>query len=831
MYEKHSGLTSEEAVQGLAKFGPNSLPEKPPASKLKIFFSQFKSPLVYILLAAGFITILLGEYTDSIIILAAVLLNTILGFIQENRANESLAALKKLIHPIAAVYREGKIEKIEASLIVPGDIVVLNQGDKIPADGELVESKRFFVSEAVLTGEAAPVGKEATEKVFMGTIVNSGRAVMKVNFTGSETEIGKIALSIQEAEVETPLELQLKAFSKQLSFLVFGLTIFVFVAGLISGIEIVEVFKTSVALAVSAIPEGLLVSLTVVLAIGMQRILKRKGLVRNLVSAETLGGVTTICSDKTGTLTAGQMRAVKLMGDKNLLAEQVALTNNMDDPMVVAAWNWAKKQLGEAECQRLASEYTRVDEIPFSSQDRFLATLHSENKNDKKLIYVNGAPEYLLAWSNLAQDEKDSYLAAIEELSKNGMRIIGYAKRQVQAGASFNKKRIVEGKLTWVGILAFADPVRSGISEALEDCKKAGIRLIVITGDYSNTALAVLRELGIQVEKEHTFAGAELEKIDVSSLSKLLAQRKTMLFYRTTPEEKYKLVEALKKNGEVVAMTGDGVNDAPALARADIGIVVGDATDVAKESADLVLLDSSFRTIIESVKEGRVIFDNIRKIVLYLMTDAFSEIIAVIGAILLVIITGNPLPLPVTAAQILWINLVSDGFPNLALTVDPERPSIMKEPPRSPNELLVNTWMRSLIFLVSLVGGVFALILFLHTYSTTGDIEHAQSIAFATLGVNSLVYVFSLRALTKPFWTVSLFANKWLLFAVIGGIALQILPFANSSLGAFLGVVPLSLAEWAGVWGASILMFIIIELFKLAFRVSKQSTSALAPAL
>jgi len=804
---KFGGLTSSEAERRLAKFGPNRLPEKPPPGSLKIFLSQLKSPLVYVLLSAGIITFFLRDYTDTTIIALAVLINTILGFVQESKASQALAALKKLVHPTATVLRDGSRQKVDGVQLVSGDIVFLTQGDKIPADGVVIEVARFFAQEAILTGEGSPVEKEVGDQVFMGTIAGSGRAVMRVELTGEETEIGKIALSVQKAhEVETPIEKQLKKFARGLSFVVLALTLFVFIVGTLRGVEIIELFKTSVALSVSAIPEGLLVALTVVLAIGAQRILKQRGLIRSLVSAETLGGVTTICSDKTGTLTEGQMKVVKLVGDKEELAKQVALTSNFDDPMVIAAWEWAKSNL-EVAPEQLTKATPRIDEIPFSSKDRFLATMHKGNRINT--IYVNGAPEYLLEWSNLSKEERADFLGVIEELSKQGMRLIGYAKKtSTQKTIS---KAGVTNNLEWVGILAFSDPVRMGIRNALEKAQKAGIRLIIITGDYAETTLAVLRELNISIDGQNVIVGEELTKMNTQKLMKILSRHKPMLFARTTPQQKYKLVEALKENNEVVAMTGDGVNDAPALSLADIGIVVGDASDVAKESADLVLLDSSFATIIAAIEEGRGIFDNIRKIVLYLMCDAFEEIVLVIATLLI------GLPLPISAAQVLWINLVSDGLPNLALTIDPKGPNVMESKPRSPKERLVTRWMILLIILVSAVGGAMALVVFILFQE---NIEEARSAAFATLGLNSLLYVFSLRALTRPFWTIGLFSNKWLLLAVLGGLALQIAPFVISPIGNLLKVVPLSSSGWISVLVASLVMFSLIELFKILFRIN-----------
>lgn len=806
MLPKEKGLTTAEAVANLNKFGRNELPEKPPPSGFLIFLSQLKSPMVYILVAAGLITLLLGHYPDSIIIFFAVVVNTVLGFIQERKANKALYALKQLVHPKTNVIRDGKKIEISVEDVVPEDVVVLDHGNKIPADGVLIYANRMFADEAILTGESVPVGKKEKDEVSMGTIVTSGRGYMRVSFTGPNTKMGKIAKKIQEPHEDTPLRKQLTTLSKQLSYLVFSLTGLVFVIGLFSGRDVVEIFTISVALTVSAIPEGLLVSLTVVLAIGMQRILKRKGLVRHLVSAETLGGVTIICVDKTGTLTEGKLQVVEVVGQAEDLAVQSLVANDLDDPIVIAASDWAKKNIPDHE--KIIEKYTRLDSIPFSPKSRFFASLNKWDP-DNNVIFVNGAPEFLLEWSIESESKKGQIRKKIDELTREGKRVVGMARKKVSSSKKSISEGDVKNSLHWVGILAFSDPVRKGVQDALRRTQEAGVETLVITGDYAKTAMAVMKNLGLEVDKEQVVEGKDLVRMTERELVlRLKGEKRVRLFARTTPDQKLKIVQALKKNGEVVAMMGDGVNDAPALKEADIGVVVGGASDVAKETADLVLMDSSFDTIVASIEEGRGIFDNIRKIILYLMSDAFEEIIAVVGALIL------QLPLPVTAAQILWINLVSDGFPNLALTVDPKTKGAMNRPPRSPSENLVTSWMKMLMGITSLVGGLIALSLFVFFYKTTGDIVLARSVAFIALGVNSLVFVFSVRTLTEPFWNKNPFENPWLNVSVLVGLFFQFLPFANESLSNFFGLKFPGFAALGIVFAASGLVFIIIELIK-----------------
>lgn len=816
MPEKYRGITSKEANSLLGKHGLNELPEVSPPGNIKLVLAQLKSPLVYVLLVSGLVTFFLREYSDMIIIALAVFINTILGYVQEKKANESLAALKRMLHPVADVIRDGARKSVPASEIVPGDVAVLQQGDKVPADGVVLDASHLFVAEAILTGESVPVEKNIEDKVFMGTVVTAGHAYFKVEKTGAETQMGGIAQSVQGYDADTPLKLQLKSFSKFLSVLVVVLIFVVFALGVLGGRPLAEIFTTSVALAVSAIPEGLLVALTVILAVGMQRILKKKGLVRNLVSAETLGGVTTICVDKTGTLTEGILQVVEVKGDKVLLSKQALLSNDRDDPIEISSWEWANKTLTSKDLKGekigdYLKKHGRVDSMPFSSQERFSASLHKWNKN-KNVLYVNGAPDFLLEWCNISSSERKQILKEINHLTSQGMRLVGYARRELKPETKKITKKLANAKLEWVGILAFSDPVRKGVKEALSEALKAGIRTMVITGDYPQTALSVLRELGIEINDKNVVLGEGLKQMDKDKLSSVIQGRQPMLFARTTPDQKLKIVQALKSNGEVVAMTGDGVNDAPALSQADIGIAVFEATDVAKESADLVLLDSSFSTIVTAVEEGRGIFDNIRKVVLYLLSDAFSEIVAVLGAIVL------GLPLPVTATQILWINLVSDGFPNLALTIDPKRPQAMSEPPRSPQEPLVNRWMMGLIILVSVFSGLSALLLFIYIRVTTGNIVLARSAAFATLGINSLAYVFSIRALKKPIWDVSPFNNRWLVAGVSGGLVLQILPFVTYPTQQFFGVESIPLFYWILIAAVTVIMVILIEISKALLR-------------
>lgn len=805
MFSNYSGLSTVEAQKRHHKFGPNLLPEKPPPSSLILFISQLRNPLIYVLLVAGVITILTGHSSDSIIIFFAVFVNTILGFIQEKKATGALLALKHYVTSHVDVLRDSQRISLDVSKIVPGDIVILSQGSKIPADGVLLSANRLYVDEAILTGESLPIEKKADELVFLGTTVSSGQAIMFVKSIGAHTKMGTIALQIQESEGLTPLQHQLSIFSRQLVLVVIILTIIVFFLGIFHGFSWLEVFSTSVALAVSSIPEGLIVSLTVVLAIGMQKILRRRGLVKKLSAAETLGGVTVICVDKTGTLTQGKMEVIDHVGDKKLLATQVCLANDLDDPLVISAFNWGKSVLNGK-----LPENVRLDSIPFSSQEKFFISLHAHDSKHNR-IYVNGAPDILLKWTNLSQTEKNKILATIDLHTQKGQRLIGFATKDVGSNKKTLETSDAKSGLNWVGLIAFSDPVRPSVKSALALSARAGIRTIVITGDYAKTSEFVLSELGVKIEPHEVMTGEDLSRFDSKQLSEQISAIK--LFARTSPEQKMMIVRSLKENGEIVAMMGDGVNDAPALHRADIGIAVGEATDVARESADLILLNSDFSTIIAAIEEGRVMFDNIRKIILYLMSDAFAEIFLIIGSMIL------GLPLPITAILILWINIVSDGFPGLSLSFDPKRRGIMNEPPRPANEKLVGRWMVALIILVSLVAASFTLFSFWFVYNLTGDLNLARSFVFIALGLDSLVYVFSVRTLMVPFWKASFFENRYLILAVATGLVFQYLPFVTEGTRQFFGLVHLHPAYWLIAFLLSLLMFLVIEFLKYLYSV------------
>ncbi|MCX6816420.1 MAG: HAD-IC family P-type ATPase [Candidatus Beckwithbacteria bacterium] len=755
---EQAGLTNKEAEERLKQFGENKLKEKKGFSGLKILLSQFKSPLIYILVIASGVTWVMGDTVDAGVIGAAVILNTILGFFQELKAEKGLEALSKILTPKAKVIRDGQRQIIEAKEVVPGDVCILEMGEKVAADGVMIEVNNLSLNEAMLTGESQAVNKRVDDEVYMGTIVVSGIAKMLVKTTGQKTKMGKIAESLAETEEPaTPLQKQLNRFAGKLTVIIGLICGLIFIIGWLKGHPLVEIFTTSVAIAVAAIPEGLVIALTVILAIGMQRIFKRKALVRKLLAAETLGSVTVIACDKTGTLTEGKMTVVKaLTDDEPLLRKAAVWCNDLRDPLEIAMKDWAGEQ----------EKTSRLDSIPFDPKTKLIVTLHLG------LMLVSGAPEVVLGKCKIKNEERKIILKQFETEAKLAHRLVGFAYKNIG-----NKSRIgsISNDLIWLGVLVYEDPIREGVKDALIEARQAGIKVILITGDFQETAWAIAGKLGIAKE-------------DVYS--------------RATPEQKLKIVEELQARGEVVAMTGDGVNDAPALKKADIGIVVADASAVAQETADMVLLDSNFATILAAVEEGRNIFLNLIKVVYYLMANAFAEVTVVVGSMIF------NWPLPVTAAQILWINLVNDSLPTFALIIDPRTKNLMKDKPIGQKRELMDREMKLTVVLVSLVTGLTALAAFYFNLRWGGNLNLSRSVAFTIVAVAPLLYSLYIGS----------FINFWLWLAVGAGVGLQVLVLYLPALQRIFKTEPLGINNWLLVGGASIMIIMMIEVIKLRFN-------------
>ncbi len=863
-----AGLSDAEADKRLEKYGPNRLPEKKRFTYLGVALSQLRSPMVYILLIAAAISLLLGELIDVGVILFAVFMNTAVGFVQEIKAEAALAALSDVIEHKIYVRRGGIEKELDAREIVPGDILVLKAGDRIPADGRVLETYELEVDEAVLTGESVPVaksvdyldqGSKAESKrnmVYMGSSVLKGRGVAVVTSTALDTKFGQIAQLLDVTEDgDTPLQLELKKFSRSFGSITFTILFVILAVGLSRGVPFLDIFTTAVAIAVAAIPEGVLVAVTIILAVGMQRILKSGSLVRKLIAAETLGSVSVICTDKTGTLTKGTMQVDHIVtagaffrvdhsrvgklapeeaGDHmealriGMICNDAVVENpsaRLEDWVIHGgftekAFLLAGMHVGY-EPDVLARAAVRVAEIPFSSERKFMATLNREG--DQYTEYVKGAAEEILIRCRyvfvggkvreLSEDDLRYFRQKQAEMSRQGLRVLSVAfkRSDAQAREGFtesNDENILSG-LVFVGLVALKDPLRAEAKATLDTAKAAGIRTIIITGDNPLTAKALANELGLKVEPENILEGAELDQMSTQDFMNVVGRIK--LYARVSPRHKSRIVDAWQARGEVVAMTGDGINDAPALKKADIGIALGSGTEVAKQTANLVLLDDNFKTIVTAIRQGRAIFDNIRKVVLYLISDSFSEVVIVGGSLLL------GLPLPLTAAQILWINLVTDGLPNIALTQEPEEPGIMAQKPRLRSEPLLNSEMKLLVLAVSLVSGAVALGIFVLVHELSGDLRLASSVVFSLLAVDSLIYVFSLRSLRRTVLEQNPFSNPWLIASLGVAFLFQLVAIYHPFFQHILETQALGLLDWALVLGAGLFTMLIIELIKYSF--------------
>jgi len=864
------GLTEKEAEERLKRFGPNQLPAENPLSKTRLFFEQVKSPLIYILLLAGAITLILKVYTDAIVIFGVVLLNTIIGFFQEFKASQSLRELKKVLQVKAVVFRDGAEKEILQKEVVPGDIIFLRAGNKAPADLRLIESHNLGISEAVLTGEWVEAEKN-TNKVpldtvladrdnmaYMGTIIASGWGKGIAVGTGAESEIGKIAELIKETkERKTPYQRKLFHFSRIIGIIIAVVCLAIFIEGLVRGSEFVEIFTTSVAVAAAAIPEGLPVAMTVVLALGMQRILKRKGLVRRLASAETLGSTSIILTDKTGTLTEGKMAVSgiytngkeifndgdnfngKIDGnskESHILALKIALLCNESfiENFEKATEEWIVRgspteralllagiQAGLSQKQ-LEKEQPLLDRVLFEPVYQFAVSLRKYD-SENNILYIVGAPEKILPLSSFLDDnsqERELLLADFkkikdkqDELTRQGLRVVAVAYKMIK------EKEIDIGQingLVFVGFFALHDPLRQGIKEVIEVCRQAGMRPIIATGDNKLTAQAVANQLGFEAMEKNILDGKRLSKMTESELDKAIEDIK--IFARVEPAHKLRIVRAWQKKGEIVAMTGDGINDAPALKQADIGVALGSGADGAKEVSDLVLLTDNFQIIAAAIEEGRAIVDNIRKVVVFSFSDAFTEII-LIGASLFM-----GWPLPILAAQILWVNLIEDGPLGVSLAFEGKEKGVIKQKPKDYNLHLLNKEMKTLIFIIGLITDFILLGLFGWLFKYSGySLLHIRSIIFASLTIDSLFYIFSCKSLRRNLWQINSFSNNFLTFSWFFGIIMLAAAFYLPPLQILLKTIPLNFSDWGLIFSLGIINLILIEMTKYWFISNHQT--------
>ncbi|BAL80885.1 cation-translocating P-type ATPase [Caldisericum exile] len=781
LFEK--GLTSEEVEERLKKFGKNELPEGKKETLIQKFINQFTNFLIIILIFASIVSAVFGELIDSIVILAIVILNAILGVVQERRAENALEKVKKLTTPTSTVLRDGKVLKIPSSEIVPLDILLLEAGDKIQADGIVIKEVSLFVDESMLTGESVPVKKsvctsEPTEdcKVYMGTTVVKGKAKVLVTETGINTELGKIAEKISETKKEkTPLEVQLDNIGKLLGILFLIVSAVVFLLGWIRGGKILDMLLTSVSLAVAAIPEGLPAVVTIVLAIGVYEMAKRNAVIRNLPAVETLGAVTYICSDKTGTLTQNKMQIIavfedgKIGNDLNIserLKQAMILCNDAEkyrgDPTEIALIDFVDDDL----IKETREKFERISEIPFTSESKRMTTIHKFGENF--LVVSKGAAEVILELSKfekvnsivseLSSKRKQELLNIVEENAAKGLRILAFADKVIS-----NLNEAIEQDLVFLGFVMMKDPLRSEVKEAIDKCRSAGIRPVMITGDHPITAYAIAKELDFP--EGVVLTSKELESISDEELTKIVEN--VTIFARINPLDKLRIVEALQRKNEVVAMTGDGVNDAPALKKADIGVSMGlTGTEVAKEASDMVLLDDNFATLVSAVFQGRTIFENIRKFIVYLLSCNIAEVMVMFFALLL----GYPPPL--LPLHLLWLNLVTDSFPALALGMEKGEEDLMKRPPRGKKESILTKYHYSIIITQSIAITIATLLGFILSYKRTGNLNEARTIAYMVLVISELLRAYSGRSFEGYLFKIGIFSNSFMNFSFIFGIVL-----------------------------------------------------------
>ncbi len=858
------GLADEEVAKRAIKYGKNKLPEALGKSKTALFLGQFNSSLIYVLLGATAISLFLGDYIDAGVIFLAVLINVILGYYQENKAITSLAALKKVAINYGKVLRKGQERQIMAEDLVPGDLVFLAAGDRVPADLRILKTNNLKINEAPLTGESVEVEKicrplsgdlvlgDQANMGFLGTQITQGNGLGVVVATGRETELGKIAGLVAETEdMATPLQKKLTIFARKLSATAVVICLIIFLLGVVLVYDTEQIFLTAVAISVAIIPEGLLVVMTVILAFGMQRILKEKALTKQLLAAETLGSTTVICTDKTGTITDGEMRLVEVAtldynfdlfnngaekeaeGGNELikLLKIGVLCNNayIENPEAelehrIVRGSPTEKALLMAganiglEKNKLEKEEPRLDEVPFDSAWKFMLTLNKSG--EQKTIYLKGAPEAVLARSQyiysdqkknevaITQNEHDKLLQAHEEMSKKGLRVLAIAYKKVGNKTKTLKDSAQDG-FVFVGLAGIKDPLRPEAKKAIEEVASAGIQTVIITGDHELTARTIAKELGMRSEPKNIMSGEKLASLNESELKEIVSE--ISVYARVTPEDKLKIVKAWQDRGEVVAMTGDGINDAPALKKADIGIAVDSGTDVAKETADIVLLDNNFLTIVKAVKEGRVIYDNIKKVVLYFLSDGLAEVIAVSTAMIL---GWN---LPILASQIIWINLINDTFPGLAMAKEPANEDILSQPPKKPSDPILPKSSMVLALVISLTAAIGALFLFKFFYQQTGDLNLARTVAFTFLALKTLIYIFSARNLSKPVWQTNIFNNKSLIATVMISVAAQILIIYNGFAQSVFQTAALGVGEWLVIILSCLLLTGVVEMVKMFY--------------
>jgi P-type Ca2+ transporter type 2C len=826
------GLSQQDAAQRLDEHGPNELEGKSGKSVWKLILNQFMEVMILILLAAAVVSVLVGEGGDAIVILIIVVLNAIIGFVQEYRAEKAIEALRSMSAPEAVVRRDGTEKKVEAVALVPGDIVLLEAGNLVPADMRLYEAASLKVEEAALTGESEAVTKKTdpiadeepplgdrVNMAYKGTIVKDGRAEGVVVATGMKTEMGRIAKMLDESDSETPLQKRLATFGKQLSIAVIVICVLLYGAGLLRGEDPLIMLLTAISLAVAAIPEALPAVVTIALALGAKRMVKQNALIRQLPAVETLGSVTYVCSDKTGTITQNQMTVQETwqpddvtvpegLTRESLLLLCMALNHDvkkdpdgtyLGDPTEVALVEYVRDHEGYEE--EWEKQYPRADEVPFDSTRKRMTTIH--DFNGKYLVVTKGASE---AMDDVSVQEAGPILKQAEELAHRGMRVISYSYKIMDTLPEGNNPDAAESDLDFVGMAAMIDPPREAVPEAIAECFDAGITPVMITGDHPATAKAIATEVGIlRNEKDKVVTGKDLSKLTPEQFEQEVESIK--VYARVSPEQKLNIVTALQEKNHFVAMTGDGVNDAPALKKANIGVAMGiTGTDVTKEASHMILLDDNFATILKAVREGRRIFDNIRKFIKYTLTSNTGEI----WTIFLAPILG--LPLPLLPIHILWINLVTDGLPGLALASEPVEKNTMQRPPYNPDEGIFNRSLVVHIVWVGILMGV--LCLGTQVVSMQLDNPRWQTMVFTVLSLSQLGHALAIRSDQISLFKQGLLSNMQLTAAVAFTLLLQMAVIYLPFLQKMFHTQALSWGELGVCFGLSSVIFIAVEIEK-----------------
>ena len=832
--DRRHGLSESDAKERIAKYGKNVIRDKPKESLIVKFFKQFNDFMIIILIIASIVSAVVSfwqgenDYFDSIIIIAIVVLNALMGVIQEAKAEKSIESLKKMAPPKAKVIRDGESNEINAEDLVPGDIVLLEAGNYVPADCRILESFNLKVEESSLTGETEPVLKDENmickndialgdmaNMAFMSSIVVNGHGKAVVTDTGMNTKVGKIAnMMIENDAPETPIQKKLGQVGKSLGIVCLVICIFIFFIGLIKNINPIEMFMTAVGLAVAAIPEGLPAIVTIMLSIGVTKMAKKHTIIRKLPAVETLGSSSVICSDKTGTLTQNKMKVVDIQAmNPEFAIELAAMCTDCDitykggktyttgEPTELALVNAALER-GKNKNELYKNE-PRISEIPFDSNRKMMTTIHKITNGYR--IITKGAPEILTNVCKISLSEKMKIQRENLNMAQKALRVIAVAYRDVDSLPKNINTQNIEKDLNFVGLIGMIDPPREGVKEAVKTCKKAGIKTVMITGDHIATAKAIAKELNILGPEDKAITGQELDKIPQSKLERDI--KDYAVFARVTPEHKVRIVEAWQKTGAVVAMTGDGVNDSPALKKADIGIAMGkNGTDVAKNAADMILTDDNFVTIVEAVKQGRTIYDNIRKAVHFLIATNIGEIVTIFMGLVL------GMKSPLLAIQLLWINLVTDSLPAIAIGLERPEKDIMNRKPESSKRGIFANGLWNKIIVEGIMIGMLTLVAFSIGNKFYG-LEVGRTMAFVALGVLELVHSFNIKS-EKSIFKVGILENKFLIGSFILGVLIQTIVVIIPTFANIFDLVPLNNTQWLIVGIISILPIPIMELQK-----------------